>query len=149
MPDAAPVVAGAAAGGQQQGGGIKNLLGGILRMGIMYYVMQYMKGNKGAAPAGGPGSAVQGGKPAYGMTYPLHAKGDLLDFYCFISEKEHYGYQDIDMADLVWSETGMKLATPDDRNLTYIYEPSQVSCWHSSTAAISNVMPLYSHTALS
>lgn len=101
------------------------MVGGIMRMAVMYYIMQYMKGNKGAPAQGGAGSAA-GGKPAYSMAYPLQAKGDLLDMYCFISEKPQYGHRDFDMADLVWSETGIKLAVPDERNLTYIYEPSQV-----------------------
>ena len=46
--------------------------------------------------------------------------------YAFMSERPHISRYDA--ADLVWSETGYALGTPETRQYSFTYEPSQVTC---------------------
>lgn len=82
--------------------------------------MQWMKGGKQAPAKGGPA----GTDPA-AYSFPKFAKGSLVDMYCFLSEKPHIRYYDEHMSDLIWSETGLEVATSEPRNYSLVYEPSQ------------------------
>lgn len=122
---AAPAAAGAggdAAAGQQQRGPLQGMLGGVLRMMFMWWLMNWMKGGK--VPPAKPGAEGVLSSPSH--TYPLYQKGDLVDFYAFVSERPGFPNHDFDMAELVWSETGIRLAEPDTRKYSFVYEPSPV-----------------------
>ncbi|KAG2483364.1 hypothetical protein HYH03_017763 [Edaphochlamys debaryana] len=131
---AAPGAPGAAApaGQQRQQGGIGSIVGMVLRMGVMWYFMNAMKGNKAPPPPAATGDAVDaaGGAAAAaaasGYLYPAFQKGSLMDMYLFISERRHYSGHRYDMSDLVWSETGVSLGdTKEIRKYDYVYEPSE------------------------
>lgn len=144
MPgDNAPVVAaaagaqGAAAAGARPAaqGGFGGIIGTILRMGVMWYVMNMMKGNKQAPPPpprSAEGSISGGGLGGAGLpapseyVYPAFERHALMDLYLFISEQPYYHDMRFDMSELVWSETGLHLASNDDvRKYSYLYEPSE------------------------
>jgi len=80
----------------------------------MWYLMSWFKGNKQTAV---------NTKDPMSMSFPKYSKGSLVDMYCFISEKNYLS--DFDMSELIWSETGIELAMSDQRNYTFIYEPSK------------------------
>ncbi|GFR48649.1 hypothetical protein Agub_g10603 [Astrephomene gubernaculifera] len=124
--------AAAAAGGQQQQqqpnqrGGLSGLLGMVLRMGVMYYFMNAMKGKAPPPPAVQSGAAGGAAVADNGYMYPAFQRGELVVVYVFLKEDNRYPGNNFDMADLIWSETGFKLgSSTEQRNLTYVYEPSQ------------------------
>ncbi|KAG2428128.1 hypothetical protein HXX76_011808 [Chlamydomonas incerta] len=123
---------GAPPGQQRQQGGFGQILGMVVRMGIMWYFMNMMKGQKTPPPAGGAGSpAAAGGAPGGGADlsaylYPVFPKGQLVDMYMFLSEQRSYPSHQCAMEDLIWSETGVELGSPaENRKLTYTYELSE------------------------
>lgn len=96
----AAAAAGAEAGGQgqqgqqqrQQQGGLGSILGMIVRMGVMWYFMNMMKGKNAPPPpnkAGGPDGGFSGGEPSP-YIYPAFEKGTPMDLYVFISERPYY-----------------------------------------------------------
>eukprot|EP00775_Hariotina_reticulata_P011130 gene11130-11284_t len=110
-PQAAVAPAGAQPGQQQQQGGLKQLLGTLIRFGVMWYVMNMFKGNQ-----------QQAGKSPADMSAPLYRKGDLLDMYVYVSEAP---YLESSQAELIWSQTEVGLATTADRKFTWNYTPSE------------------------
>ncbi|GLC36151.1 hypothetical protein PLESTB_001375000 [Pleodorina starrii] len=130
---AAAAAAGGAGGGQgqqqqqRQQGGIGSIVGMVLRMGVMWYFMNAMKGNKTPPPpqqAGADGQ-VAGGSGAGTYLYPAFERGSLVDMYMFLSEGEHYRGLRVDMSELIWSERGVVLGdSKEQRKDTYVYEPS-------------------------
>ena len=99
-------------------------------MGIMYYVMSFMKGNKKAVS----NNPIENCSP----TFP---KGSFLDMYCFLSEAPVIRVYE--MTDLIWSETGIALGLPfpDTRNYTYTYEPSVVGILPVSSLCLRRTSP--------
>lgn len=121
MPEAV-AAAGAAQnaqnGQQRQGGG---LLSGILRMAMMWYMMQWFKGgNQGQSGQSGPVS----------VAHPLYHKGDLINIRLYLSEDEFL--HDRTAARLLWEQKDVGLATTEERLLETTYKPSKVSSLHQS-----------------
>ncbi|KAG2454215.1 hypothetical protein HYH02_001249 [Chlamydomonas schloesseri] len=114
-------------GQQRQQGGFGQLLGMVVRMGVMWYFMNMMKGNKTPPPPGGPGSpAAAGAGDLSAYLYPVFPKGQLVDMYMFLSEQRSIPSHQYAMEDLIWSETGVELGSAaESRKLTYTYEPSE------------------------
>ncbi|PNW78427.1 hypothetical protein CHLRE_09g397900v5 [Chlamydomonas reinhardtii] len=119
-------------GQQRQQGGFGQLLGMVVRMGVMWYFMNMMKGQKTPPPAGGAGSPAAAGAGAGGAAdlsgylYPVFPKGQLVDMYMFLSEQRSYPSHQYAMEDLIWSETGVELGgAAENRKLTYTYELSE------------------------
>lgn len=113
MPDAVAPAAPAGEGQpapQRQGAG---LLGTIVRMGMMYFLMQWMKGPQ------------QGAQGTVKMSNPLYRKGDLLDMYVYLSEEPYL--QDRSTAMLLWEQRDVGLATTEERVFETTYTPSEVS----------------------
>ena len=93
MPPArgAVVPAAPAAGAQQPAAGGNNFVMMVVRMGLMWYMMNWMKGGS------------QGGAKAPAeMAKPIWRKGDLLDVHVYLSEQPFL--QNRSTADLVWHE---------------------------------------------
>ncbi len=115
---AAGAAGAAPAGGpqqQQQGTGI---LGTVLRMAFMWMLMAWFKGQ------GNTKGAVS--KEPHRFSAPKFAKGDLVDMYVFLMERPVATGGRYDLAELVWSETGIGLGLKDTRKLAFTYEPSPV-----------------------
>ena len=101
-------------------------MGTIARMAFMWMFMTWMK--SGQKPTGG--NPADPASQAH-MTAPKFQKAALLDMYAFISERPYIAKYDV--ADLIWSETGIALAAePETRKYSFVYEPSQASCLRAS-----------------
>ncbi|KXZ49948.1 hypothetical protein GPECTOR_18g106 [Gonium pectorale] len=115
---------------RRQQGGLGGIVGMVLRMGVMWYFMNAMKGKQQAPPksavgTGGAGGADTGAAVSH-YIYPAFERGQLVDMYMFLSERPRYSNLHFDMADLVWSETGVGLGLPTEiRKYDYVYEPSE------------------------
>ncbi|EFJ43770.1 hypothetical protein VOLCADRAFT_106719 [Volvox carteri f. nagariensis] len=76
---------------RQQQGGLGSILGMIVRMGVMWYFMNAMKGNKTPPPQQQGAQGQQGpGQVAGGYVYPAFERGSPVDMYMFLSEREPY-----------------------------------------------------------
>ena len=106
---AAPVAAGGPQAQQPQ----NNFLMMVLRMGLMWYMMNWMKGGQGGA-----------GKAPAEMAKPIWQKGDLLDVHVYLSEQAFL--QNRSAADLVWHEADVALGVSPDRSKSIVYAPSEV-----------------------
>ena len=93
-------------------------MGTVARMAFMWMLMTWFKSGK--QPVGKVGDAAA----TLTHTAPKFAKGGLVDMYAFISERPHI--RTYDVADLVWSETGIAIAESETRKYSVYYEPSQV-----------------------
>lgn len=100
--------------GQQQEGGFNKLLGTILRFALMWYMMQYFKGNQ--QPAATPS----------GASAPLYRKGELVDMYVFLSESPIFSAHDRSNAQLIWNQTELELAAGAERLGSFVYRPTEV-----------------------
>lgn len=106
---------------------MNQLLGTLIRFGLMWYVMNMFKGNQ-----------QQAGKSPADMSAPLYRKGDLLDMYVYVSEAP---YLESSQAELIWSQTEVGLATTADRKFTWNYTPSEVSAWGQKFRASCRAAP--------
>lgn len=79
-------VAGAAGQQQRQQGGWGGIVSTILRMAVMWYFMNALKGKQGAPPPKPGDGAVSGGPSGNGYMYPAFSRGELVDVYMFLSE---------------------------------------------------------------
>jgi hypothetical protein len=105
--------------GQQQNW-LGNWAGTIARFAFMWMLMSWFKG-------GGKQQQTNNKDPAtaaVGSIFPRFEQGTLVDMYCFISEKPFIRYYDV--ADLIWSETGIAMSVSETRKYSYFYEPSEV-----------------------
>ncbi|GIL55662.1 hypothetical protein Vafri_11205 [Volvox africanus] len=127
LAGAAAVAAGAAAPGdpgqqqqRQQQGGLGQILGMVLRVGVMMYFFNSMKGNK-------PPPRDQQGQQAGGIgeySYPAFKRGAKVDMHLFLTENFHRGHR-IKTSELIWSEEGVIMGDNTlKRKHTYIYKPS-------------------------
>ncbi|GIL76805.1 hypothetical protein Vretimale_8728 [Volvox reticuliferus] len=105
---------------RQQQGGLGQILGMILRVGVMMYFFNSMKGNK-------PPPREQQGQQVDGIgeyTYPAFKRGTTVDMHLFLTENFRRGHR-IESSELIWSEEGVMLGdTALKRKSTYIYKPS-------------------------
>lgn len=84
-----------------------------------------MKQNSKKIPPVSTPGMTDGTTVSPGGHQPRFSKGTLVDMYCFLNERPHSRHHD--MADLIWSETGIPLAHETvDRNIRVIFEPSVV-----------------------
>lgn len=101
---------------QQQRGGLGQIVSTIVRMAFFWYVMNWMKGNKGPTASGGAGSP--------GMALPKYDKSTPVDMYVYLSEAPYL--RSYNPNDLVWEEHGLSLAAEADTKLkTITYKPSK------------------------
>jgi hypothetical protein len=112
-------------GQQQQQGGFNQLLGTLVRFGLMWYVMNMFKGNQQPA-----------GKSPADMSAPLYRKGDLLDMYVYVSEAPFF---EPSRAELIWTQTEVGLATTAERKFTWEYTPSEVCTWGEDPTTLCRV----------
>ncbi len=85
----------------------------VVRMGIMWYAMQWFRGAQ--TPAGAPAT----------MSNPLYRKGDLVDMHVYLSEDPFLASRR--EAELIWREKDIALASSPERLLNYTYTPSKVT----------------------
>ena len=122
-PAAAAVAAGdgaAAAPAAPQRGG---WLAGLVRMGVMWYLMRQFSGsgNKSASPGGGGGGGPDGASPT--ILSPLFSKGTLVDVHMFISENSNWK-EAVATTPPVWVEPNVPLGAGEPRHSLYMYHPS-------------------------
>mmetsp|Transcript_13857 Transcript_13857/g.24278 ORF Transcript_13857/g.24278 Transcript_13857/m.24278 type:complete len:620 (+) Transcript_13857:140-1999(+) len=117
MPGDAVVAAPAEAGGPAPAGrqgGMGGLVSMVARMVFMWWLMSWFKGDKTKTAS----------KEPQLYSSPKFIKGQLVDMYVFLTEQDVVPDGRFNMADLVWSETGIRLAEADARNVSINYEPS-------------------------
>lgn len=114
-------VAGGAPGQPEQQPQRGGFLQGLIRMGIMWYMMkQFSSSPSKTAPGGGPAA------PAVTLT-PMLSRGTPVDMYMYISENENWK----DVVTLsnenppIWVEKGIPLASGEPRYSTHTYRPSK------------------------
>jgi hypothetical protein len=115
MPEAQAAAAPAAGQQRQQQGGAQGIISFVVRMAMMYYMMQWMKGGQQAGPAG----------TAPSTSNPLYRRGDLVDMYVYLSEEPFLSQRSEDA--LVWKEAEIALGLSPERSRNVTYHPSQVS----------------------
>jgi hypothetical protein len=99
-----------------QGG---SFLGAILRMGVMWYVFNMMKG----------GQQSTGSTPGV-MLKPQHARGALFDVRVFLSESAAFDAAGLDNGQqAIWEQFDVPLGTAGKSNYTFEYTPSEVRRW--------------------
>ncbi|GAX82575.1 hypothetical protein CEUSTIGMA_g10001.t1 [Chlamydomonas eustigma] len=103
----------------QQQNWLGNWAGTIARFAFMWMLMSWFKGGGKPQQSGNKDPATA----AVGSIFPRFEQGTLVDMYCFISEKPFIRYYDV--ADLMWSETGIAISVSETRKYSYYYEPSE------------------------
>jgi len=126
-------VAGGAPGQPEQQPQRGGFLQGLVRMGLMWYMMrQFTSGPSKTAPDGSPAA------PAVALT-PMLSRGTPVDMYMYISENENWkdAVTSSDENPPIWVEKGIPLASGQPRYSTYTYRPSK---------AVQNNGSAYVHT---
>ena len=93
-----------------------SMVGGIIRMLVVFWLVKSFFGGSKGPPANAPRSD---------FFWPKFSRSEPIDFYLYTADSSSVNSE---TTKPIWSETGVPLATNTELTKTYVYHPSQVRC---------------------